>query len=77
MTCCKFLCKVTKLESNDRTIPSSVELVNAKKTTARLALNDRTIELQRPHNLPPTTARFRRPVRMSFQRLEIPLGEVK
>lgn len=46
-------------------------------TTARLTLNDRTIELQRPHNLPPTTARFRRPVRMSFQRLEIPLGEVK
>ncbi|EEF77594.1 hypothetical protein BACCOPRO_03116 [Phocaeicola coprophilus DSM 18228 = JCM 13818] len=40
------------MESNDRTIPSSVELVNAKKTTARLALNDRTIELQRPHNLP-------------------------
>ena len=54
-----------------------IELVNAKKSTARLAFNDRTIELQRPHNLPPTTARFRRPVRMSFQRLEIPLEEVK
>ena len=48
-----------------------------KKTTARLAFNDRTIELQRPHNLSRSTARFRRPVRMSFQRLEIPLEEVK
>ena len=46
-------------------------------TTARLAFNDRTIELQRPHNLSRSTARFRRPVRMSFQRLEIPLEEVK
>lgn len=46
-------------------------------TTARLALNDCTIRPQRPHDWPSTTARFRRPVRMSFQRLEIPLEEVK
>jgi len=31
-----------------------------KKTTAQSGLNDRTIQLQRPHNPAPTTARFSR-----------------